>query len=326
MGYNRIVTHNDFDGVVCAALCSHIYGMENIFFTGPRDILNCRHPTNMQDIVTDLPYPIQCGMWFDHHPGNLEDLKLRGLTPEEVPGRFREDPSCARTVFDYFSEEWEIESYLEDTVDEADILDSFAFSSLEEWRTPTPGKNVDASIKAPFEDNREKNKYLKKLALWIRDFPLEEIQHFEEVAMLRQRFLETEEESRGIIRNCARFLPEDTNREIVIVDVTGYRSRPFIVRHMAYLEFPEALAAIVVGNPMVQGIKTTNLNFSMSLSVLMNNREHVKNVGNIMRTLNLGDGHSGAGAGIMDCRTKDEMIRTRENILNQIYHMWQEQV
>jgi hypothetical protein len=326
MGYQRIITHNDFDGLVCAAIVSHIHGMENIFFTGPRDVENNRHPIFDSDIVTDLPHAIGCGMWFDHHPGNLESLKLRGIEPEDVPGRFSPDPSCARTVYDFFSEEWELADYLADTVYEADILDSFDFLDIEDWRRPTPGKNVDASIKAPFRDLRAKNDYLKELALWIRDYPLDEIELFPKVQSLRADFEELERESTKIIGQCARFLEEDVEKEMVIIDLTGYRTRPNIVRHMAYLAYPEVKTAIVVANPVMNRVKSTNLTFSMSLGVLMNNTEHNKSIGEIMRTLNIGDGHAGAAAGALDCQGKDEMIRTREATLQKIFDLWQGQL
>jgi hypothetical protein len=325
MGYHRIVTHNDFDGLVCAALCSHVYGMETIFFTGPRDIVNRRHPITENDIVTDLPYALNCGMWFDHHPGNLEDLKLMGIEPSEIPGRFKPDPSCARTVYDYFSEEWELAGYLADTVDEADMIDSFDYVSIEDWRSPTPGKQVDASIKAPFNDFRAKNRYLKRLALWIRDYPLDQVQEFPEVSRLRALYEEKEKESLDIIRQSSSFLDDGGEREIVLIDLTGYRTRPNIVRHMAYLEYPESKAAIVVANPVIDGIKSTNLTFSMSLSVVMNNTEHGKDIGEIMRSLNIGDGHAGAGAGAVDCSSKDEMIRSRDQTLQEILDLWKNQ-
>lgn len=318
MGFSRIVTHNDFDGVVCAAICSHIYGMENIFFTGPRDIANSRFPIGDSDIVCDLPYPLRCGMWFDHHPGNLEDVKLRGIDPETIPGRFSPKPSAARVAHDYFSEDWDMAPYLADTVAEADVIDSFAYSSIEGWRAPTPGKNVDAGIKAPLPSVREKRRFMKKVALWIRDYSLTEIEKFPEVVQNRRLFEEEEAKSLEIIRKSVIFLQGDGDRKVPVIDLTSYRSRPNVVRHMAFLEHPEAEAAVVIANPTLDGRKSTNLSISMSLSVLMNNREHGKDIGDIMRELNIGDGHAGAGAGSLECRGKDEMLKAKEQLLSDV--------
>lgn len=325
MGFQRIVTHNDFDGLVCAALVSHVFGMENIFFTGPRDIQNSRFPIGEDDIVCDLPYPLYCGMWFDHHPGNLEDVKLRGIDPETIPGRFRPEPSAARTVYEYFSEDWEMAPYLALTVDEADVIDSFAYSSIKEWRDPTPGKRVDASIKSAHSSQREKRRYLKKVALWMRDYPLTEIESFPEVVRSRKRYEQEEENSLGIIREAVVFAPEDEGNIIPIIDLTPYRVRPNVIRHVAFLEYPEAQAAIVIANPAVDGRKSTNLNLSMSLSILMNKLEHTKDIGEIMRKLNIGDGHAGAGAGSVECKGKDEMLRTKDRLLGEVVSMFHKQ-
>jgi hypothetical protein len=311
MSFQRVVTHNDFDGVVCAAICS-----------GPRDIASARFPITAQDIVCDLPYPLECGMWFDHHPGNLEDVKLRGLDPAAIPGRFNPDPSCARTVFDHFSQEWELESYLNDTVAEADHIDSFDYITIEEWREPTPGKNVDASIKSDFADNRERVRYLKRVTLWMRDYPLVEIESFKEVLERRANYEEKELRSTEIIRESTVFIPEDGERLVPVVDLTRYRVRPNVIRHMAYMEYPQAQAVILVANPMIDGRKSTNLSLSMSLSLVLNHHDHAKDIGEIMRTLNIGDGHAGAGAGAVDCAGKDEMLRNKERLLAGIVELF----
>ena len=317
-GLQRVVTHNDFDGVVCAALCSHIYGMENIFFTGPRDVASARFPIGDGDIVCDLPYPLDCGMWFDHHPGNLEDVKLRGIDPATIPGSFSPDPSCARTVWNFFEREWEMDPYLLDTVAETDVIDSFDYKTIEEWRAPTPGKQIDASIKSDFEDGRERLRYLKRVALWVRDYPLVEIADFNEVVQRRLAFEEKEQKSLEIIRQSTTFLESDKDKRVAVIDLTGFRTRPNVVRHMAYLEYTDAHAAIIVANPVWDGRKSTNLTFSMSLSLVLNNYDHAKDIGEIMRQLNIGDGHAGAGAGAVDCAGKDEMLRTKDKMLGEI--------
>ena len=79
---DRIVTHFDLDGIVSGALLSYFYKINKIFFTGPSDIYEGRFHASGGDIVSDLPYALGCALWFDHHQGNLEDLKLRSLDIE----------------------------------------------------------------------------------------------------------------------------------------------------------------------------------------------------------------------------------------------------
>ena len=100
--YKRIITHYDFDGVASAATCAYALGVNFIYFTGPRAIIESRLTTTPGDVVCDLPYPLNCGLWFDHHEGNMEDLKLRNTNIDTLPGQFELLPSCSHVVYNYF--------------------------------------------------------------------------------------------------------------------------------------------------------------------------------------------------------------------------------
>src|SRR5512135_2224262 len=123
--YEKIVTHNDFDGVVSASLCSKVLGIQKVLFAGPLAIARAQITITEKDVVCDLPYPLQCGLWFDHHEGNRQELDYRKIDVKSLPGRFDLKPSCSRVVYDYFSQGMEVPSYFLHAVDEADIIDSF---------------------------------------------------------------------------------------------------------------------------------------------------------------------------------------------------------
>ncbi|MGM0484287.1 MAG: hypothetical protein ACQERI_07050, partial [Candidatus Krumholzibacteriota bacterium] len=178
----RIITHNDFDGIVSAAICSHVTGCGKIIFTGPNSIARAEISIDLKDIVCDLPYPLECGTWFDHHAGNREELKLRGIDINDIPGSFSEEPSCARVIYNYYTGRGEeLPSYFENTVAEADIIDSFDYESIREWREERPGRLADMSLKASFPDARMRTQYYSLLTLLIRDMPLEKVIREEEV-------------------------------------------------------------------------------------------------------------------------------------------------
>jgi hypothetical protein len=63
----------------------------------------------------------------------------------------------------------------------------------------------------------------------------------------------------------------------------------------------------------------------MSLSIKGNRKERTKNIGEIMRTLNIGDGHPGAAAGTVRCKSKQEMVKRKKGLLEQIYRLWSSQ-
>jgi len=71
--------------------------------------------------------------------------------------------------------------------------------------------------------------------------------------------------------------------------------------------------------------KTNDLAFSMSLSPSLELGSSEKDVGEIMRSLNMGDGHRGAGAGRVQCKSKAEMMKQKEQILQKILCMWRNQ-
>ena len=63
----------------------------------------------------------------------------------------------------------------------------------------------------------------------------------------------------------------------------------------------------------------------MSLSIKGNQQAKGKNIGEIMRTLNIGDGHPGAAAGTIRCKSKQEMLKKKKDLLTQIFKLWSSQ-
>jgi hypothetical protein len=323
--FDRIVTHNDFDGIVSAALVSAALDVERVIFTGPNSIARAEISTGLRDIVCDLPYPLDCGMWFDHHSGNLDALKLRGIDPEGIPGRFAEQPSCARVVLEYFVEGgFEFPAHIAETVDETDMIDSFDYHSVAEWREETSGKLIDMSIKSDFRDFREQTRFLRRLAEMVGEMPLQDIAADEEVSARIENYRAGEEKMIRLIEDSVSFLEEDTGRELVVMDFTHHKRRPRVIRNLAYMLYPEALGAMTINSLFRRGTKTNDLSITISLSMNMTGRDHGKDMGEIMRSLDIGDGHTGAAAGTINCGSKDQMLREKKRALEEIWTMWKE--
>ena len=324
--FTRIVTHDDLDGVVSAALVSLVTGVNRYFFTGPVSVQNGRTATGEGDIVCDLPCPVRVGMWFDHHQGNLLDLTLREVDPETIPGRFEEQPSCSRVIYNYYRERSGDESpfppFMEETVRATDRVDSFDYRTMEEWREPTPERRLADAIFAAASDRRSYFPFLEKSVELLKKGSIEEALEDKTVRDKVEEYRSMEVNSLKLMGPDSRFHPEDTDREVVIVDLTRHNRRPEVIRGAAFILYPEALAALLINSNFAGGRKTNDISLSMSLSFLMNRREHHKDVGEIMRELNIGDGHPGAGAGRMECRTKDEMIKKKEETIGRIIRMW----
>jgi len=323
--YQSIITHNDFDGVVSAALCAHIFQIDRILFAGPGNIARAELSITTDDIVCDLPYPLECGLWFDHHEGNLQELRYRNIDPDSIPGKFDLQPSCARVVFNFFQNKHRFPPYFEPLIEETDQIDSFDYDSVAQWRAETPAKIIDATIRSRSGEARSKRSYLKQLVLWLRDQPVESVAERDEVTRRYQNYLLEEKEMLKIIEQNSYFLPQDSRQEIVVLDFTNFNRPGYVIKNLAYLLYPEALAVLEVKNLFNRGIKSNDLSFSLSLSLNLNHRDHNKEVGEIMRELNIGDGHKGAAAGKMRCASKNEMLKQKQSILNQIFELWQGQ-
>jgi hypothetical protein len=323
--YDRIITHGDFDGVVSAAISSFALGCETFVFTGPSAITRAEISIGPRDVVCDLPYPLECGLWFDHHPGNREALALRGIDPAGIPGRLDgTKPSAARVVFEYFSERGtELPGRFAETVAEADTIDSFNYRTVEEWRRETPGRLVDMGLKAWLASPREHTKLLDHLVRLVRDTSLDEVARDADVADRIARYREEEKRMIDFLAKSISFLPEDAGHEIIVLDFTAHTRPPRVLKNLAYLIEPGALAALTV-SPVFRGDrKTTDLALSMSLSMnLSGGREHGKDIGEIMRTLDIGDGHAGAAAGTIHAESKDEMLRKKKKALADIWKLW----
>ncbi|HDP99367.1 MAG TPA: hypothetical protein ENN22_09315 [bacterium] len=325
MGYQSIITHNDFDGVASAAICSFVFKIDLIKFSGPNTIANAEITITENDIVCDLPYPLICGLWFDHHEGNLHELKFRNIDPESIPGKFDIQPSCARVVFDYFSGQVQFPEYFKTLVDETDIIDSFNYQSIDDWRKQTPAKIIDATIRLRNSQLHDKRRYLKMLALEMQHRPLSVIAENEAVQQYYQQYLDEEKEMLELIRRNSEFVAADKQREIIVLDLTGFNRPPYLIKNLAYLLYPEVKAVLEIKPIFKNHIKTNNLSFSLSLSLNMNTAEHNKDVGEIMRELNIGDGHKGAAAGTVRCRSRNEMLKQKQIILNRIFELWHNQ-
>jgi len=319
----RIVTHDDLDGIVSAALVSMATGIVKIFFTGPVSIQNGRTQTTETDVVCDLPCPVRVGMWFDHHPGNLEDLKLREIDSSRIPGRFDIRPSCARVVYEYFRNDPGFPGFIEETVAATDRVDSFDYTTMAQWREPTPERQLSDAVFAASAEKAGAFPFMEKILNLVKSGSMSDALADPEVASMVQRYQAMEENSLKLIKPDAYFHPSDRAEEVVVVDLTRHNRRPEVIRAAAFILYPEALAALLVTNHFAGRRKTNDLNFSMSLSFLMNRKEHNRNIGEIMRKLNIGDGHPGAAGGRIECRSKQEMLKVKEETIERIIELWQ---
>ena len=166
---------------------------------------------------------------------------------------------------------------------------------------------------------------MRNLVQQLRDRPIEEVSRLPFVQKRLQQYREEEERMLRIIQNSSFFLEQDPLKEVVVIDLTPYQRRPHLFKNLALLVYPEALGVLEVYNLLDHGVKSNHLGFSMSLSINGNRQSRNKNIGEIMRTLNIGDGHPGAAAGTVRCSSKQEMLKKKKELLDQIFRIWSSQ-
>ncbi|MDA8433596.1 MAG: exopolyphosphatase, partial [Nitrospiraceae bacterium] len=114
----RLVTRGDLDGVTSAVLLSEMEKVDSIELIHPQDITNKRFEITGSDIMANLPYHPNCGMWFDHH----ELTESNEKPPASYKGRHAIAPSVARVIYEYYGPE-KLGKYGQ-LVKETDRLDS----------------------------------------------------------------------------------------------------------------------------------------------------------------------------------------------------------
>lgn len=314
------MTHNDLDGAFSAAICGAIHGVGRVVFTGPNVVSRSGFSVTRSDIVCDLPYPGECGLWFDHHAGNLEELKRLGKDTAALPGAFAPEKSCARVIFKHYGDDYEFPDFYEATVAEVDKIDSFDFASVAEWRAQTPARVINDSLKARFKSLRDEEDYLRTLIDRLAERPMDEVAGDADVRANFDDYCKEEERMLDIIRKTALFHPRDAEHEVAIIDLTGFSKRVNVVRNLAQIIHPGIRGVFLVQNLFDQGVKTTDFSISGSLTIRSNGAK--KDIGEIMRVLNIGDGHSGAGSGHVYSQSKTEMEKKKAETLDRVVNLW----
>ena len=317
--FASIVTHNDFDGLGSAALLSWAYDLDDVRFAGPITIAKAEIPITRADIVCDLPYPLECGLWFDHHAGNLQELVLRGLDASAIPGRFAEALSCVRVVYEFLAENDDLPEDYARLAREADVIDSFSFPDLDAWRADTPANRVDRAIKASSPNAREHYDVLRHITFLMRDVSLEEAAADPLVIERAAGYVREEETMLEHIRKYARLLPEDAAGELVFVDITAFSNPVRLDKKLVGLIFPGARGFVEMKPVFRGGQKTNDISVSLSLALAAPGG---KDVGEIVRELNIGDGHAGAAAGVWRAESAHEFQKMRDELPRRILELW----
>jgi oligoribonuclease NrnB/cAMP/cGMP phosphodiesterase (DHH superfamily) len=301
----RLLTRDDFDGLVCAALLAEKGVIDDYKFVHPRDVQNNNVDVTPNDVLANVPYAKGCGLWFDHHSSEDERLELANLNYE---GDSREAPSAAQVIWDYYGG---VETFGEhflplleavNKYDSADLtLDEILLA--EDWIMIAFIIDPRTGL-AEFTDFRIDNKeFVLDMIQYCRTKTVDEILQIPDVQERAQRYNEQQILFKDMLRRCTV-----ADRNVVITNLlnedTIYCGNRFIV----YASHPDQNIEIRLGWDR----EKQNVYIQCGHSII--NRTSKTNVGKMMFKYG-GGGHGKVGS----CKVSGESWqKALDDILEQM--------
>ncbi len=272
----RIVTRGDFDGLASSVLISCCEEIREVRFVHPKDAQDGKATADSDDIVINLPYIANCGLWFDHHVS--EERKL----PENYKGRFELAPSCARVIYNHYKEtHGDKLAGFDELLEATDRLDS-ANLTVEDVTNPEGWILLGLTLDPRSGLGPEFQKYFRWLVEYIKELPLEKVMKHPEVKSRTDRVLHEQEEFKAIL---SKYAHQEGN--VIITDFRDIAEKPVGNRFLIYTMFPEA-------NVEMRLFKGFMGRIIAAVGHSIFNRTCNINIGDLLKQYG-GGGHRGAG-------------------------------
>lgn len=282
----RIVTRPDFDGIVCAMLLRLVEGDERpLVWAEPGDMQRGLVDVHPGDIVANLPYHANCGLWFDHHFSNTPERPVLGL--------FEMAPSAAGLVYRYYRER--IERNYDELVHHTDRIDS-ADLTEDEVQFPENYPYVLLSMTISGRELKDEP-YWNRLVELLRDQPIEKIMADTEVQARGTRVVA---ENRAYREHLERHTTID--EVVAVTDFRDLAETPRGNRFLVYSLYPQT---VVQAKIRYNDRDRDRVIVSLGHSIF--NRNCRVNVGLLLSNYG-GGGHPGAGSCSFPREKADEYI------------------
>lgn len=280
----RLLTRSDFDGLACAVLLKDVGLISKYKFVHPKDIQDGKVEVTENDVLANVPYVPGCGLWFDHHTS--EQARLQDLG--EFDGCYREAPSCARVIWDFYDGYNTFDAHFTDlmtAVDKSDSGDLNAedIESPRDWILLSYIMDPRTGL-GRYRDYRISNyQLMEDLVEQCRNRTIGEILLLPDVQERVKRYYEQTGLFRAMIRKRAR-----QEENVVVIDLREQTEIYSGNRFVVYTMFPDANISLQV----MWGMNNQNVVITCGHSVT--NRTSKTNVGNLMLKYG-GGGHRQVG-------------------------------
>ncbi len=226
----RIVTRQDFDGVVCATLLRNAKNINGpIHWVEPWVIQQGGEDIREGDILANLPFHENCSLWFDHHYSNRIDRPFKG--------DFRIVPSAARIVYDYYKSQL-TRDYAE-LVDEADRIDA-ARLSADEVLHPEKYPYVLVSMTIKMRDSSDEA-YCNLLVDLLRKYDIDQVIKDAAVDERRDTVIKLNRKYSKVLKENTRVIDK-----VALTDLRHFEKAPVGNRFLVYSLFPEAVVSVKI--------------------------------------------------------------------------------
>ena len=293
--FMRIVTRPDFDGVVCAVLLKKAIKIDkDILWVEPSEIQQGKINISENDIMANLPYSPDCGLWFDHHISNKP--------ANDFKGAFDIAPSAAVVIYKYYQNKNKLDNKYDELIFNTDIIDSADL-------------NID-QIKYP-----EKYPYLL-LSMTIQNLDYQDIEYWNRlVSLLMKTDIDGVIADPEVQLRCKKVVKEnlalekhliENTKVINKISITDFRPLDVVPqgnRFLIYSIFPESIASIKLryDTPQKLGESLEHKNVQLSIGHNIFKKECKVNIGNLLAKFG-GGGHAGAGGCTLKAKTADKIL------------------
>ena len=282
----RIVTRPDFDGIVCALLLRESEGDDlPLVWVEPGDMQRGLVDVHPGDIVANLPFNANCGLWFDHHFSNTPERPVEGL--------FEMAPSAAGLVYRYYRDridrDYDELVYQTDRIDSADLTE-------DEVRHPENYPYVLLSMTISGRELQDEP-YWNRLVDLLGKHPVDRVMADEEV---RERCARVVEENRAYREHIQRHT--QIQGPVAVTDFRALARTPRGNRFLVYSLYPQT---VVQAKIRYNDRDRDRVLVSLGHSIF--NRDCKVNVGLLLSNYG-GGGHRGAGSCSFPKEKADEYI------------------
>jgi len=302
----RLVTRSDFDGLGCAAILKEKGIIDDIKFVHPKDIQDGRIEITCDDILANIPFVPDCGIWFDHHSSEGE---------RKVSGRFEgrcepSAPSAARVIYEYYGGLKHFKNeYLDGLIRAVDKADAARFTKEE---ILNPGGWVLLSfIMDPrtglgrYKDYRISNYALMMDMIdYCRHKTAREILEIPDIKERTVRYFEQDKPFRQMLLDNSRM-----EGNVVVLDLRAQDEIYTGNRFLLYSLFPDANISMRI----MWGFQRRNIVITCGYSII--NRTAGADVGSLMLKHG-GGGHKRVGTCQISIDKADDIINEIFEALN----------